>query len=69
METFWLVVDKTYPSEKYDFVNWNDYLFPIYGKINMFQSPPTSTPIFQVSFTVKWCYQIGIPQDFAKINS
>ena len=30
----WLVVS-TYPSEKYDFVSWDDYfqMFPIYGKI------------------------------------
>ena len=28
-----------YPSEKYDFVSWDDVFFPIYGKIKaMFQS-------------------------------
>ena len=24
----WLVVWYTYPSEKYEFVNWDDYIFP-----------------------------------------
>ena len=39
MAGWWL----TYPSEKYDFVNWDDIPFPTtYGKIKvMFQSPPT----------------------------
>jgi hypothetical protein len=36
----WLVVEP-YPSEKYDFVSWDDFSIP-YGKIKfMFQSPPT----------------------------
>jgi hypothetical protein len=26
-------VVEPYPSEKYNFVNWDDYIFPIYGKI------------------------------------
>ena len=39
----------TYPSEKYDFVNWDDDDLPIYGKIKvMFQSPPTSFGVFMV---------------------
>ena len=44
---FWMVLDGsgwwlTYPSEKYEFVSWDDSSQP-YGKIKaMFQSPPTS---------------------------
>ena len=36
----WLVVEP-HPSEKYDFVNWDDEIPNISGKIEfMFQSPP-----------------------------
>ena len=35
-EYTWLVVE-SYPSEKYEFVSWDD-LLPIYGKIKMFQT-------------------------------
>ena len=35
----WLVVDEPYPSEKYDFVNWDDGYSQLNGKIKvMFQS-------------------------------
>ena len=37
----WLVVEK-HPSEKYEFVNWDDEINPIYGKMpKMATKPPT----------------------------
>ena len=37
----WLVGSWAYPSEKYQFVNWDDDIPKSYGKIKvMFQSPP-----------------------------
>jgi hypothetical protein len=43
---YWLVVS-TYPSEKYEFVSWDDDIPNIWKhKIPWFQSPPTRIDIF-----------------------
>ena len=41
----WLVVS-TYPSEKYEFVNWDDDIPIYYGKIKKCSKPPTSIYIY-----------------------
>ena len=43
MDNLWILVGGFNPSEKYEFVNWDDDIPKSYGKIKvMFQSPPTS---------------------------
>ena len=57
----WLVV-KPYPSEKYEFVNWDFLKFPTEWENMdiMFQSPPTSDPLVIEQFAMEKRWEITI---------
>jgi len=63
----WLVVEP-YPSEKYEFVSWDEMKFPTEWKNKTCSKPPTS--ILSNGFIpyIQWIYPLLIPIQWGKIT-